>query len=295
MVLFSRADSKGMFLPLALRAYDTTLNQPLWDQIGYSPIGQIVIDHRALLAALAEETEVLRREGTRTHRAIDNLSAFVRAIENDAARNGSFFGWVAVNAQTSTAAVTFRGTHGFDEWLKDALIVPVPYPFGGGTFGLVHAGFLIVYKSVRKSTLDLLAQISLVKYSKLFICGHSLGAAVATLSAPDVYESIGHHTLPAVRSFASPRPADFLYSKTLIGRGMSVLTHRNRFDLVPNLPIVPYFHTDTVALIGGGELFKPKVSHDLTASYKPGLEALTSDDSAFGELPEHPYCYTETP
>jgi hypothetical protein len=294
MVSFRRADSRNLYLPLALRAYDTNVDQSSWEQIGFNPIGQIQIDYTELSQSRSEIVESLRGAGKGTPASLRNLDLFVRAIENDITRNGSYFGWIALDAGTSTVAITFRGTHGFDEWLKGALILPVPYPYENGDLGLVHAGFLIVYRSVRQSTADLLRRISVGQYNKLLICGHSLGAAVATLSSPDIYQQIGRHAVPEVRSFASPRPADAVFSRTLADRGLSVLTHRNRFDIVPDLPMVPYFHPDTIALIGGGELFNPKVSHDLVASYQTGLDALTSDDSVFGGLPSHPYIYSET-
>ena len=82
----------------------------------------------------------------------DSKSTWGHAILKDAQRNGEFFGWVALSAGTSSIAVTFRGTEGWDEWLKDALIASVPYPYGDGDFGSVYAGFLVMYKSVRKNT-----------------------------------------------------------------------------------------------------------------------------------------------
>jgi hypothetical protein len=293
MVSFSREESKRVYLPLALRAYDTTLNQGDWKAIGYTPVGQIRIDHHALMAALAEAQKALENLGETPPEGGDNLSDFVKAVDRDITRSGNYFGWVALNEGTGTLAVTFRGTEGFDEWLKDVFVAPVPYPYGA--VGLVHAGFLIMYKSVRKSSTDLLKSVATTKYGSVVICGHSLGAAVATLSAPDLFQAISKKVAPQVRTFASPRPADLIYSKTVTGMGISVMTHRNRWDLVPTVPYFPYFHTDTVALIGGGEFLHPKISHSLTQSYQPGLEALISDESKLGGQPKYPYIYSEVP
>jgi triacylglycerol lipase len=152
-----------------------------------------------------------------------------------------------------------------------------------------------VYKSVRKSATDLLKSVASTKYTRFVICGHSLGAAVATLSAPDLFQAISQNAAPEVRTFASPRPADLIYSKTLTGMGISVMTHRNRYDIVPTVPYPPYFHSDTVALIGGGKFLHPKISHSLAQSYQPGLEALISDDSKLGGQPNYPYIYKEVP
>lgn len=295
MVSFGRDESKKLFLPLALRAYDTTLNPDDWKAIGYTPVGQIRIDHHALMAALAEEQKALEKRDAAPTEGGDNLEEFVKVIDADADENGSYFGWVALNDATGTVAVTFRGTEGLDEWLKNVFIAPIPYPYGGGAIGLVHAGFLIVYKSVRKSAIDLLKSVSSANYRRFVICGHSLGAAVGTLSAPDLFQAINHHVAPEVRTFASPRPADVIYSKTVTDMGISVMTHRNRFDIVPTVPYPPYFHTDTVALIGGGKFLDPKFSHSLTLSYQPGLEALISDESKLGGEPKYPYVYSEVP
>jgi Lipase (class 3) len=295
MVPFKREDSKKLYLPLALRAYDTTLNESEWKAIGYNPVGQISIDHHALMTALAEEQKALEKRGEAPPEGGDNLEDFVKSVERDMTKSGDFFGWVALNEDTATVAVTFRGTEDFDEWLKDVFVAPVPYSYGGDAFGLVHAGFLIMYKSVRKSATDLLKSVPNSKYGKFVIGGHSLGAAVATLSAPDLFQAISQSAAPEVRTFASPRPADLIYSKTITGLGISVMTHRNRYDIVPTVPYPPYFHTDTVALIGGGEFLHPKISHSLRQSYHPGLEALISDESKLGGQPEYPYIYSEVP
>jgi hypothetical protein len=42
-----------------------------------------------------------------------------------------------------------------------------------------------------------------------------------------------------------------------------------------------------VALIGGDTFLDPGLSHNLTGSYKPGLEALISDESRLGGQPEY--------
>jgi predicted lipase len=295
MVSFSRVESKALFLPLALRAYDINLDQPAWDAIGYEPIAQIRVDRDALLSALAEEQDYLDEHDQHSPHSGDSLARFGEALEKDIKRSGDYFGWVALNKTSETVVITFRGTRGIDEWLKDVFIAPVPYPYAGGAFGLVHAGFLVMYKSVRRSALALVEAVPSARYRRLIICGHSLGAAVATISAPDVFESIGRHVVPEVRTFASPRPGDLLFAKTLVAQGMSVLTHRNRYDIVPTVPYPPYFHTDTIALIGGGKFLDPSFSHDLRKSYQPGLEDLVSDQSMFGGQPQYPYIYCEIP
>lgn len=73
MVSFSREASKKLYLPLALRAYDTTLNPGDWKAIGYTPIGQISIDHHELMVSLAEEQKTLKNVTKRLPRVATTL------------------------------------------------------------------------------------------------------------------------------------------------------------------------------------------------------------------------------
>src|SRR4029077_10405648 len=75
------------------------------------------------------------------------------------------------------------------------------YPPGRGT---VHQGFQIVYEAVRDNLRKLL-QSKAPGCKELLITGHSLGSALAALSAPDLLDDVAANLAPIVYTWAEPR------------------------------------------------------------------------------------------
>ena len=97
----------------------------------------------------------------------------------------------------------FRGTMTTRELLRDFSINLSRYPYAA--LGKVHDGFVQVYDKFRPAILDSLSRAGSGK--RLFIAGHSLGAALATLAAPDICLSTAF-TSPVVYTYGSPRVGD---------------------------------------------------------------------------------------
>ncbi len=122
------------------------------------------------------------------------------------------FSWLRPGARTRTepigfvarrgrdSFVVFRGTRTAREWTKNLSFNLKGYFISGR--GEVHAGFLDVYASLRESLLAAVA--ALRGSSRIFIAGHSLGGALATLAAPDIRSESSAH-IEAIYTFASPR------------------------------------------------------------------------------------------
>ena len=141
------------------------------------------------------------------------------------------FGFAAANDQGDTFLV-IRGTETAQDWLDDFDGEQQPWPWSDGQ-GLVHAGFLKLYGSLRD--LALAALDSLQPQGALWVCGHSLGCAVSSLAGFDLRERWPDQPLQHY-NFASPRLAAPGFASAY--NGMQVPTFRvvNDSDLVPELP-----------------------------------------------------------
>ena len=80
---------------------------------------------------------------------------------------------VYVAKRKSIDIIAFRGTQQGRDWLTDALVVPVPY-----AGRLCHGGFVAAHASVWKEV-----EKHIDPKKRTLICGHSLGGALAELSA----------------------------------------------------------------------------------------------------------------
>jgi predicted lipase len=180
------------------------------------------------------------------------------------------FGFVA--SSPDAIVIAFRGTQTGPEWLEDFDALPVANQFGKGT---VHKGFQDQYAKVRASVLAALAQVNL--RSRLWITGHSLGGALATLCASDAALA----KCPKLTyTWAAPRSGWHDYAdwfKTLPDPLFHIM---NEWDIVPHEPPAAdgYEHAGSEVLIAGprppfGDQFL-KIAHNLELSYGPGVQKL---------------------
>lgn len=187
-------------------------------------------------------------------------------------KESNFMGYVAVATDEGKTAlgrrdilVAWRGTIRNIEFLKDFdfPLVPASTILGKDTNANVHQGVLSIYtssdpqsvynkESARVQVLD--AVKSLVeKYKKeevsITLAGHSLGAALSTMSAADIVANGYNKTrgLPnkscmvTAFAFGSPRVGDSNFREAFESMNdLHLLRVRNIPDLVPQLPPAPY-------------------------------------------------------
>jgi triacylglycerol lipase len=134
------------------------------------------------------------------------------------------------------AVLAFRGTDDFPDDIADIRYNQAPYPFDSNA-GLTHIGFTQVYESCRAAVIA--AVTALPAGIMLYITGHSLGAAVATLAALDVAVNTPFKQ-PIIYTIASPRAGDPSFANrfdsTLVTSTICSWRVVNMFDLVPLLP-----------------------------------------------------------
>ncbi|WP_244935627.1 lipase family protein [Paenibacillus glycanilyticus] len=149
------------------------------------------------------------------------------------------FGFVLQSDRSSVLA--FRGSGSAVDWVSDFIAQQTTYrPVKNA--GQTHKGFTDIYTTTRSQVLDLIEQLPVEK--PLFITGHSLGGALATLAALDIAVNTPF-TAPIVYTFGAPRVGDTRFVKLY---NNTVETHwrlQNEYDIVPHLPPLVYQSPDT--------------------------------------------------
>lgn len=146
--------------------------------------------------------------------------------------------------------LVLRGTRTAKEWVRNFSISLNDYLLQN--FGRVHGGFLQTYRSIQKEIEDALSTTN--SKAKLYVGGHSLGAALTTLALPDI-ESRLNRAVTALYTYGSPRVGDDSFVKAFNAAfGQRSFRIANSSDIVTSIPLpVPiassvggYFsHVDT--------------------------------------------------
>ena len=145
------------------------------------------------------------------------------------------YGYVFTDStKSSPTLVVFTGTFSYDEWKSDLNYKQVEPSFnvsGAPNQILVHEGFLGIYQAIRDQVYK-----AIPKSGDVVISGHSLGGALSTICAYDLYA-----IKPYVYTFAAPRSGNHVYgtflSTTYNQNGTSSLVrYFNTEDIVPDLP-----------------------------------------------------------
>jgi predicted lipase len=248
-------------LRLAEAAYAVADGEPPALPPGYALIGSIEIDPT--------------RAQTLMQRAPVAQQRMLRTFVDE----GHIGGCVARCEQTKTLALSFRGTRTPEEWLKDLDFVSTPYT-PVKNWGRVHKGFQLVYLAMRGSVKQLI-KAGLGNSAEVWITGHSLGAAVAVLCAPDVANTID--ITPRLHTYAGPRSGERSFEEKFDKRVPTCFRVVNRWDIVPHLPppIAHYRHVGVEVQVDGGFTVNLRNAHDLK-SYRRGLERLTMPVALIG-------------
>jgi triacylglycerol lipase len=143
----------------------------------------------------------------------------------------SFLGFIIQSKQA--IIISFRGTEDLADIFRDVKFIQKEFPFVLNA-GKTHYGFTKVYSNiVRKSVIDALMNLSSRK--KLFVVGHSLGGALATLCALDVAVNTTFKQ-PILYTFGSPRVGNPTFVSTFNHTIEQSTRVTNTFDIVPRFP-----------------------------------------------------------
>ncbi len=257
MTPFDPTFALNYMLPFAEAAYDVAAKAtPLM------PPGYVV---KSTIVADPQRTATLMATLPLAHQRM------VRAM----VATNPIMGFVGRNDATQTMIVSFRGTETPEDWLKDLDTLAVP--FGDiAASGMVHQGFAAVYLTIRDSVI---AGVDAAKAgaTSMWVTGHSLGGAIAILSALDFAKNAVPPLAPQLYTFAGPRVGDNTFRDLFDATIPLCYRVVNRWDIVPQLPPPPIFiHAGQAVDIDGGFTLDLAKAHSLMDSYKPGLLKLSA-------------------
>jgi triacylglycerol lipase len=137
--------------------------------------------------------------------------------------------------------LAFRGTQVDDfwqsvlDWTTDARFVPVLDAHGHW----VHAGFKSAVEEVWRDVTDHIRNLQASQRRPLWICGHSLGAALATIAA-NLCSDDAALGFAGLYTFGSPRIGDRRFGTRITPP--VVFRFQNDSDLVTHVPLGLVFH-----------------------------------------------------
>ncbi|KAI3711218.1 hypothetical protein L2E82_41140 [Cichorium intybus] len=185
------------------------------------------------------------------------LPGWIERVPSRTSVNSSWIGYVAVcNDEEEIArlgrrdlVIAYRGTATCLEWVENlrATLTSVPNDVAGGRKrAMVQKGFLSLYTTATTTCPSLrdLVREEISRIIKTYgneplsitITGHSLGAALATLTAYDITSTFKQSPMVTVVSFGGPRVGNRNFRSQLENSGTRILRIVNSTDVITKVP-----------------------------------------------------------
>ena len=178
---------------------------------------------------LGKAAALAYKDETSVRQALQGLS--VTPFANPATDTEGFLA-----GNTEMIVVSFRGTKNLRDWLTDLDAVLVDGPAGE-----VHKGFSVAISSVWNDMVTALQDMR-QNGQPLWITGHSLGAALATLAAAMLLEKKRVASINGLYTFGQPRTGNTVFAAWFDGLMKSrMFRFVNNNDIVPHVPLPPLF------------------------------------------------------
>lgn len=140
------------------------------------------------------------------------------------------FGFILESPQE--IIVAFRGTSSTTDWMSNVMASQERFKYIKEDT-LTHRGFTNIYASARDGIISTLDKLSPDK--TLYITGHSLGGALATLCAIDIAANTSHIS-PNLFTYGSPRVGDPNFVNVFKPYVRKSYRYANLFDIVTYAP-----------------------------------------------------------
>jgi len=135
--------------------------------------------------------------------------------------------------------IAFRGTEPdkLKDWVTDAKVRKTAGPYGD-----VHRGFSKALSYVWSDIEDVIDEVR-DNNQTIWLTGHSLGAALATLAAGQIQTNEDQMTVSGLYTFGSPRVGSHRFAKRFNHDNMNVFRCVNNNDIVTRVPLsLTYSH-----------------------------------------------------
>jgi hypothetical protein len=235
---FDPVFAHDVLIPLNTTAYQLSWNQQLKFPAGWQQTGIVTVDQSAI-----------------DHETASGLAKVVISEDSD---------WGVVARKDDISVIAIRGTDTQEQWLEDFRAISQPVPNGPWW---IHQGFNDVWNSIAPSLQKAWDTASSAK-AKVYITGHSLGAALALIMGI-------HHPEAVTWTFAGPAVFSPIHG---LPPSANVVRVVNPSDLVPKVPIPPLFQHigQEVDIAGAANQYDYALQHSLD-TYKAGLAKLAGD------------------
>ena len=269
---YDREMSKWMIqsCKLAVQQYKTARSNPKYDgaltllpdyntnfhdyqQIASFQIEEEIIENYLQLQESIFTTDSVNSMQKTLHDAESRIREIAQRIVQQRHRIPVFVGFAIASKKGNILA--FRGTQTQLEWWRNLQATQQDYtdPITGDYYGKVHQGyFKIVREQMRSVLIKTVRQLD--PTIPCYITGHSLGGAVATLSAMEIALNV-----PTIReqiqlyTYAAPRIGDRDFAEAhsrLIPNSYRVVNLSDSVPLVPPIEIKNKFTTANYAHVG---------------------------------------------
>lgn len=169
------------------------------------------------------------------------------------------------NPDEDGCVISIRGSSNIQNWIKDFEIWQTPVPYKGCSGCNVEHGFYSVWNAAQAEVLAHLAKIGCADGSdtnNLYVTGHSLGAAVASI-AMFLLEEQGYQVRRSL-TFEAPRAGDAAYAQAFgdhFARRIPVFRITHSQDPVVHVPMesLGYRHTITEVFYPGNNASNYKI------------------------------------
>lgn len=188
------------------------------------------------------------------------------------------FGYMATN--NTTLYIVFRGSLNSFEYQQDLMYTEkLNHHFESKENVYIHSGFSNIYDKIDSVIMDNISD----NITQVVVCGHSLGAAIATLCA---YELSLTKEIPiCLYTFASPRVGNIEFANDFDNQD-SITNFRivNVSDIIPTLPTAimpnfkninePIFYKHVGELISFDNNYKSVEHNHMIYNYRDGVSNL---------------------